>query len=139
MTLSQALRKENYMKPIRGTEELAFSEQSLIILIKQIFNDFESDKPSKRRVRTNIVVTKGEIPSFRSYMDVKSWLEVNNTNKSGKPLAFKFEEETVKISSFGKPYYHDKDSMPDLTFDDCGRFYKTLYNFKFMLEDALKG
>ena len=139
MTEAQALREDNFMKPIRGfDDEKAFCKSALMQHIKNIYKDFDNERPSARRTsRKNMVIPNKGIPNFRSYMDVKTFLEKVNTGNDGKPLSFQFEDKTVKVSSFGKPYYHDLDSMPDLSFEDSGRFYKTLYNYKFLLEEAI--
>ncbi len=139
MTLPQALRRENYMKPIRGTEELAFSEQSLIVHIKQIFKEFEEDRPSKRRVRTNMVTPDAGLPTFRSYMDVKEWFMTNTVDQHGKPLTFTHDGEEIKISLKGKPYYSRRDGTPDLSFEENQVFLKLLFNYKYLLEAAITG
>ncbi len=128
------------MKEIRGFDEKAFCKSALIQHIKNIYTDFENERPSKKsRVRTNTVVPSGEIPQFRSYMDVREFLLTNTKNAKGKQLMFEFEGSVVGISTYGKPYWAKKDSMADLTFDEAGRLYKTLFNYKFILEEALAG
>lgn len=140
MTEAQALREDNFMKPIRGFDnELAFCKTALLQHIKNIYKDFEEDKPSKRRVRTNMVTPDKGLPNFRSYMDVREFLLTTNTNKKGQALTFNIDGKEIKISTFGKPYFSTKDGSPDLTFDECGLFYKTLFNYKFMLEESLAG
>ena len=139
MTINQALDRRNYMKPIRGFDNtLAFCEEALIQHIKNIYKDFENERPSARKkTRTNFIIPDKGVPSFRSYMDVREFLQTRTTSESGKALTFTFEDQEVKISKFGKPYFSSKNGTPDLTFDECGRFYKTLYNYKFMLEEAI--
>ncbi len=139
MTLQQALKKENYMKPIKGFETLAFCEEALIIHIKQIFKEFDEDRPSKRRVRTNMVTPATGLPQFRSYMDVMEWFKTNTLNSKGKPLTFEFENEEVKISLKGKAYYNKRDTTPDLSFEENQAFLKLLFNYKHLIEKAIKG
>ena len=139
MTLQNALREQHYMKEIRGFDEVAFSKQALIIHIKQIFKEFEEERPSKRRVQTNLVIPETGLPKFRSYMDVLEFFKTNTRDRHGNALTFEFEGKTVKVSLKGELYYSTKDGTPDMGFDDSQRFLKTLYNYKHLLEAAIKG
>jgi len=138
MTLAQAKDHRRWMLPVQGyPQTLAYCEDALMAHIEKIYKEFEEDRPSKRRTRTNMVTSGTEIPSFRSFMDVMAYLKTNTKNIKGNPLTFDFEGEEVKISLKGKAYYSKRDNTPDLSFEDNGRFCKLLYNYKHLLQDAM--
>jgi len=141
MTLQQALREDNFMKPIRGFEnEKVLCKEALIQHIRNIYSDFEKERPSKKnRTPRNFVIPDKGIPEFRSYMDVREFLLTKTIDSKGKALTFNFEDKIVKISTKGVPYWANKNGTPDLSFTDAGRFFKTLYNYKFLLEEAIQG
>ncbi len=140
MTRQQAKDPRRWMCPLVGyPQDLAYSHDALIAHIDKIYDEFEADRPSKRRTRTNIVTNGDTIPEFRSFMDVMNYVKTNTLNKQGKALTFDFEGDEVKISLQGKAYYSRRDNTPDLSFEDNSRFFKLLYNYKHLMVDAYNG
>ncbi len=140
MTLNQAKDNKRWMLPVQGyPQTLAYCEDALLAHIEKIYKDFEEDRPSKRRVRSNLVSGEWVIPNFRSFMDVMEWMKTNTKNKKGTALTFDFEGEEVKISLKGKAYYSKRDTTPDLSFEDNGRLFKLLYNYKHLIQNAMEG
>ena len=69
--------------------------------------------------------------NFRSYMDVKEWLETNPL-VNGKNKQFEFEGELIKVSSKGVPYYQS--SQRDMDFNKRKVFYRYLFDNQGLLK-----
>ena len=138
MTIKQASDPRRWMIPLQGYPQTkAYCEDALIAHIEKIYKEFEEDRPSKRRSRTNTVLNGDAIPQFRSFMDVMEYLKTHTKNKSGGALTFEFNNEEVKMSTKGKAYYSQRDNTPDLSFEDNGQLMKLLFNYRHLLTSAI--